>query len=185
MPLGMQSVDWQQKPNARERVMFFATLAVFLLGFLKACWFPSRSAISDLHEEINKLHQEKKIAVQLRPAMPSDGTTPVSSKMASLVGVGSIQDVQMAIEKVAQPLLLKGVTLRGMKSADLERDGNMVRQKVELQLSGSFYSIGEYLEAIESLPSAFVIDDFSIALNDDKSGKVTAMIKGSFYGQDK
>lgn len=185
MPLGLQSVDWQQKPNARERIMFFATLAVFFLGFLKACWFPSRSAITDVRAEIEKIGQEKKVSAQLRPAVSATGNVPAISKTEVLNGVGSIKEVQSAIEKIAQPLLLKGITLRGVKAAEVERDGSMVRQKVEIQLAGSFYSLGEYLEAIETLPSAFVIDDFSIALNDDKSGKVSAVIKGSFYGMDK
>lgn len=185
MPLGLQSVDWQQKPNSRERIMFFATLIVFLLGFLKACWFPSRSAISDLHVEMAKVAQEKRISAQLNPTVVVPGAVPVTLKTETLSGVGSIKDVQSAIEKIAQPLLLKGITLQGVKVGDVERDGNVVRQKVEMQLSGSFYSLGEYLETIESLPSSFVIDDFSITLNDDKSGKVVAIVKGSFYGMDK
>lgn len=184
MPLGLQTVDWQQKPNARERVMFFATLAVFFLGFLKACWFPSRSAISDLREEIDKLSKEKKVVAQLVTTAPTPAGVVVPQGNV-LTGAGSIQDVQSAIESVAQPLLLKGVKLLGVKSADLEREGNMVREKVELQLAGSFYSVAEYLEVVETLPAPLVIEDFSITLNDDKSGKVTAMIKGSFYGMDK
>lgn len=184
MPLGLQTVDWQQKPNARERIMFFAAMAVFLLGFLKACWFPSRSAISELREEIEKLGQEKKVAAQLIPAGSTPGAAVVPQGDA-LTGAGSIQDVQSAIENIAQPLLLKGVKLMGVKSADLEREGNMVRQKVDLQLAGSFYSVAEYLEAVETLPAPLVIEDFSITLNDDKSGRVNATIKGSFYGMDK
>ncbi len=184
MPFGLQSMDWLQKPNARERVMFFAALAVFFLGFLKACWFPSRSALSDLHEEIAKVHQETRVASQLRPATQATVGAPASVGGVP-TAVGSIQDVQSAIDTVAQPLLLKGVKLLGVKIQDLERDGNMVRQKVEMQLAGSFYSVAEYLEAVEGLKAPFVIEDFSISLNDDKSGKVTATVKGGFYGQDR
>lgn len=184
MPLGLQSVDWQQKPNVRERIMFFAAMAVFFLGFLKACWFPSRSAIADLHDEIDKLHQEKKVAMQLRPDIAAPGGAPIAASPV-LTGAGSIKDVQSAIKNISQPLVLKGVKLLGVKVEELERDGNVVRQKVEMQLSGSFYSVAEYLEVVETLPAPLVIEDFSISLNDDKSGRVTTMIKGSFYGMDK
>lgn len=184
MPLSLQNVDWNQRPNTRERTMFFAALAVFLLGFMKACWFPSRATISDIQEEMAKVEQEKKVALQMRAAPQQAGTSAVPAAR-SLAGVGSIQDVQLAIQKIAQPLLLKGVNLMGVKASDPEREGTMIRQKVELDLSGNFYAVGEYLEAIEALPAAFMIGDFSISLNDDKSGKVTANIKGSFYGQDK
>lgn len=185
MPFGIESVDWRQKPNARERTIFLAAMAVFFLGFLKACWFPSRLAISEIKDEIAKAEQEKKVALQMQAA-PQQAATPGAPQVSRpLVGVGSIQDVQSAIQKIAQPLLLKGVTLLGVQTSELEREGNMVRQKVELLLSGNFYAVGEYLEAIETLPAAFVIDDFSISLNDDKSGKVMATVKGSFYGMDK
>lgn len=159
--------------------MFFAAMGVFLLGFLKACWFPSREAISLIHEELDKVTQEQKLSAQLQP---THGETSVVVKPVTMLGAGSISDVQSAIEKLSQPLLLKGVNLSSMKASDLEREGNMVREKVELQLTGNFYSVAEYLEALETLPAPLVIEDFAIALNDDKSGKVLATIKGSFYG---
>ncbi len=181
MLLGMQSVDWQQKPNARERIMFFAAMGVFLFGFFKTLWFPSHASIDELRDELEKLTQEQKVAAQLL----SSGPTLVSPKLAPLSGAGTIKDVQAAVQRISQPLLLKGVILTSMKASELEREGNMVREKMELQLSGNFYSIAEYLEALEALPAPLVIEDFAITLNDDKSGKVVATIKGSFYGMDK
>lgn len=179
----MISIDWHQHPNARERIMFMAAMAVFLLGFLKACWFPSRSAIAELHGQLEKVSQEKHVAAQLAPPSgtpPPAGVSPPPS--ARMGGAGRIQDVQSALERLSQPLLLKGVNLMSLKSSDLEREGTTVRKKVELQLSGNFYSVAEYLESLESLPAPLVIEDFAIALNDDKSGRVTALVKGSFYG---
>lgn len=185
MAFGLESIDWRQKPNSRERTIFLAAMGVFFLGFLKACWFPSRAAITEIKDHIAKAEQEKKVAVQMQAAPQPAAASGAPQVGRPLAGVGSIKDVQSAIQKIAQPLLLKGVTLMGVQTAELEREGNMVRQKVELLLNGNFYAVGEYLEAIETLPAAFVIDDFSISLNDDKSGKVTATVKGSFYGMDK
>lgn len=162
--------------------MLFATLGVFLLGFLKACWFPSRAAIEELRGELEKVGQEHRISAQLKPVQ---GAAPVATPTATMTGAGTIPDVQSAIEKLSQPLLLKGVALTSLKSSDLEREGNMVRQKVELQLTGNFYSVAEYLEALEALPAPLVIEDFAIAVNDDKTSRVLATIKGSFYGTDK
>ncbi|PIR21193.1 MAG: hypothetical protein COV45_00165 [Deltaproteobacteria bacterium CG11_big_fil_rev_8_21_14_0_20_47_16] len=183
--MGLQSVDWQQKPNARERTMFFAAMIVFFLGFLKACWFPSRSALSDLKEELHKLEQEKSVSIHLQATPQAGATIPQIPQSGSTAGIGSLKDVQSAIGTISQPLLLRGVKIQEVKTTDLEHEGNIVSQNVELQLVGSFYSMAEYLESLESLPAPLVIEDFSLALNDDRSGKVLADIKGRFYGMDK
>lgn len=185
MALEMTSVDWRQKPNSRERIMFFAALAACCLGFFRACWSPSAETISDIQEQMKKIEQEKKVAVQLGGVSAPSSTTPSPIKTGVLAGVGSLAEVQQAIDSIAQPLLLKGVHLMDIKVDELEREGNVVCQKVELKLSGSFYAVAEYLEAAETLPAPLVIEDFSIATNDDKSGRVTTTIKGSFYGMDK
>lgn len=178
--MGLQSVDWQQKPNPRERIMFMAALVVFFLGFMKACWFPSRSAISDIKQEIQKVEQEQSTAIALQQT-PSEAA-PQAPTAAPQSGVGSVKDVRGAIATISQPLLLRGVKLLDVKAGDLEHEGRLVSQKVELKLSGSFYAVAEYLEALEALPAALVIEDFSLALNDAKSAKVFADIKGRFYG---
>lgn len=186
MALEILTVDWRQKPNMRERIMFLTVLVVGCLGFFRACWAPSHAAMVELHAEIEKINQEKKVAAKLLPANipPSKAMTPTRTA-GTLDGAGSIRDVQQAIDTVAQPLLLKGVQLAEIKVAELEREGNVVRQKLEMKLLGSFYAVAEYLEAIENLSAPLIIEDFSIDSNDDKSGKVKTMVKGSFYGMDK
>lgn len=185
MAFEMLSVDWRQKPNARERIMFFAVLAVGCLGFFRACWSPSNETIRELRGEIEKVNQEKKVAAQLGPAQTPSPAAPMLAKTGTMDGIGSLRDVRQATDAIAQPLLLKGVLLTGLNAAELEREGNIVRQKVELNLVGSFYAVAEYLDAVEHMPAPLIIEDFSMTSNDDKSGRVTTTIKGSFYGMDK
>jgi hypothetical protein len=184
MALEMQPIDWRQQPNSRERIMFFAALVGCCLAFFRACWSPGHDSIVEIQERIDKVQQEQKVAAQLGASkVPSATPTPVMRGV--LENVGSIKDAQMAIDTIAQPLLLKGVSLTSMRASEIEREGRVVRQKVDLILVGSFYAVAEYLEAAEKLPSPLVIEDFSIATKDDRSGRVTATIKGSFYGMDK
>lgn len=184
MALEMLSIDWRQKPNARERIMFLVAMALGLLGFFRACWAPGHETMSEIQDQMNKVKQEQKVAAQLGSAKVSSPETP-ASKVGALSGAGSIQDVQQAIDDIAQPLLLKGVQLVEVNATELERESNVVRQKVTLKLVGSFYAVAEYLEAVENMPAPLIIEDFSITSNDDKSGKVTTIIKGNFYGMDK
>jgi Tfp pilus assembly protein PilO len=181
--MGLQSIDWQQKPNSRERVIFFAALFVFFLGFMKACWLPSREAISELKGELQKAEQELGTVRHLQ-ASPEAGSSQ-APQPASLSGVGSLKDVRSAITTISQPFLLRGVKMTGVQASDLEHEGSLVSQKVELNLSGSFYSMAEYLEAIESLSAPIIIEDFSLTLNDVKLGRVSAIVKGRFYGMDR
>lgn len=176
------AVDWRQKPNSRERIMFFAAMAACCLGFFRACWSPSAETMTKLQKELEKVEQEKKVSLQLGLSHATSSAMPASYKPATLTGVGSLADVQDAIDTIAQPLSLKGVQLTDVKVEELQREGELVREKVELKLVGSFYAVAEYLEFAENLPAPLVIEDFSIASNDDRSGRVTTTIKGSFYG---
>lgn len=184
MALEMVAIDWRQKPNNRERIMFFAAMVGCCLAFFRACWSPGHEAMLEMQGQIDKARQEQKVAVQLG-ASRAPSAAAVSVAPGVKMALGSIQDVQMAIDAIAQPLLLKGVQLTEVKASEIEREGKLVRQKVELKLVGSFYAVAEYLEVVENMPAPLVIEDFSIATNDDKSGRVTTTIKGSFYGMDK
>lgn len=185
MDLKLSSVDWQQKPNKRERTMFLVALVVFLFGFMKACWLPSRQAIDELHDAMNKAEQEKRVATQLRTT-PAASTAPTAAPTSNMpkLAAGTIKDVEGAVQAISEPLLLNGVVITGFKQTELQREGNFVRQQVELNLQGNFFMIGGYLEALEKLPAPLVIEDFSMSLGDDKSSKITVALKGSFYGKD-
>lgn len=182
MALEMLAVDWRQKPNSRERIMFFAAMAACCLGFFRACWSPSAEKMTTIRAELEKVKQEKVVATQLGAALAPSATPSSPGTPVALTSVGSLTDVQQAIDTIAQPLMLKGVQLVDVKVEELQREGNLVREKVELKLVGSFYAVAEYLELAENLPAPLVIEDFSIASKDDRSGKVTTTIKGSFYG---
>lgn len=185
MALNIESFDWRQKPNSRERIMFIVAMVGCCLAFFRACWSPSRESMMEIRGRIDKVKQEQKVAAQLGVSKAPKAATTAPVKVGVLTNVGTIKDVQEALDAIAQPLLLKGVRLTDLRVSEMEREGKVVRQKVDVTLMGSFYAVAEYLEAAEKLSSPLMIEDFSIATNDDKSGRVTAIIKGSFYGMDK
>jgi hypothetical protein len=182
MKLG--SVDWRQKPNPRERIIFFGTLVVMLFGFVKSCWLPSREAISILKEDLTKVEQEAQVAREMKD-MPTQPLSAVPTMISpALRGIGKVRDVDNIVKLFSQPLLLKGVQIKAVKISPPEHEGNMVRRRLELTVTGNFYAVGQYIESLEGFETPYIIEDFSMVRGGDKSSMVTVTLKGLVYGRE-
>ena len=181
------AVDLRQKPNQREKIIFAAALLIFSFGFLKSCWAPSRQSIAAVKDQLKNMETQKEELAKmtnLPEALQKTNAAAPNLLQKSPSGVGSMKDVENALHSLSQPMMLKGVELTGIKFTDLVREGPLARQKVELELAGSFTNVGRYVDSIESLATPFIIEEFSMMVKDEKSSRVATEIKGSFYGKE-
>lgn len=178
----LSSIDLSQRPNRREKLIFFISLVIFVAGFFKTCWTPSRSSIAELEEQIVYMENQK---VQLSQDGVVNADTPSSSiSHDTLKFASSMDDFNQFTKLASQPLLLKGVELKESHFSDIEVEGKIHRQEIKFTLKGSFRAVGNYINEIEKLTPPFVIESFSLQGGDNKLGKVTIDLVGSVYGHE-
>lgn len=163
-------IDFQARPNQRETILFGVALLIFFFGFIKACWVPSRHAITLVNEQLEELKTHS-------------GTTAVlaGSPMLGAGFTGTANDLERLPERITSSLITQGIQLTGSRFSDLESSGGFMRQRVELSASGSFGALGRYLQALEEGRPPLVIDELSFTVTE--GGAMALALKGSVYGQ--
>jgi len=185
IPFKLPEVDWTQKPNRREKIIFAVALLIFFSAFVKSCWIPSHSAIGIIQEQMASLEVQKNALAQAANLKPL--VTASSGKEFDILEekkghlMGSLKDMEQILKQLSDSTLLRGLVIKKSTFSEIEREGEMAKRGVELEVEGSLSSIGHYIEALESLPAPLLIESFSIIPSDDR---LLAQIKGNIYGKE-
>lgn len=178
-----KAIDLNQKPNQRERIIFALALLFFLVTFVRSCWVPSHRAISEVKNQLRLMEAERGTLAQvsqlktvIKKTKGEDIPLPLTKPMAF---VGSVKEMEATLGRLSEPRILKGVRLLKSRFAEMEREGNLLRRRIELELVGGFQGLGRYLNALESMPAPLWIEAFSIKTGGDK---LSAKVRGSVYG---
>lgn len=175
-----KAIDLNQKPNQRERIIFALSLLIFFGVFVRSCWLPSRKVISEVKTQLSLIEKEKRMRAELKgvllPLARPSSLVPLPSGL-----VGSVKEMEAALGRLSEPQVLKGVRILKSRFSEVEREGNLVRRGVELELLGSFQGLGRYLHTLESMKAPLWIEAFSIKAGSDK---LSAEVRGSVYGME-
>ena len=190
MKFSFSSVNWKQLPNKREKIMFVAALIVFTFGFFKSCWNPSSKAISFAKEDMKVAIQEKKqikkaLKEQSKIQKPVKRNVVTSAKMELYEGWAKTVAVlpnSILMRDFSSPAILRGVKLQQVDLQETKQKGAITELAWEITTSGSFISVGGYLERLETLPMLLIVEEIDIKNNTVIMGHIDAMIKGTAYG---
>ncbi len=190
MNLHLSNVDWQQLPNKREKLIFVLAIVIFLFVFIKSCWVPSGDAISLVKKELEASGGERRSiesGVKNKDGKPGAGSgwqgtmkqrfyyTGLAKKMAD------DPDLIM-MNEFSNPALSQGVKIAKIDMPDSKVEAGITKQPWTIELKGSFISVGEYLDRLESLPILLIIDSMDIQTTGDAFGGVKAGVSGNVYG---
>jgi hypothetical protein len=186
----LNSVDWQQLPNKREKVIFSVALLVFLFVFVRSCWGPSINAIGQAKKELKTVRDE-------RSAMEALVGGQVSKTQKAFEWKGDIKkrayydelakkladdpDIVL-MNNFSNPATLRDVKITNIDMPDSKTDNGITKQAWTVSAAGSFIAIGEYISRLEAQPLLFVINGINIQSSGDAFGRVNADIKGESYG---
>lgn len=189
METSLSNINWHQRPNKREKIIFFITIFIFLFGFIKSCWQPSSGAIGTVKADIKTTQTERQTLQNLASNMSGDMESTINiskeewelfDKMAKKIAAAPDA---ILMREFSSPAILRGVKLSEIKFDKKKDEGGIIKQKWSMTLIGSFLSIGSYVENIENLPILLIINNVNIhTLKESKVGHVSATIEGVAYG---
>lgn len=166
-------IDLKKKLNNREKIIFALALAIFCFGFVKSCVVASSQAISEAQKKSEALEQERQ-QLLLQPK-EVDREDDKNSKL------GSYQDLKNASNAIMQPIHLKGVTILNGKFSAPEEEGSLAYRNVMLTLVGGYRAMLQYIEYLEHMSPAVIINNFSIKGDGSNIDLVVANINGVMY----
>ena len=174
----------RQKPNSRERVIFFLAIIVLSFVFVKSCALKSHSAYSSMKEQLDRALVEK--AALLKPAPQANIVNDskkddAQSRAARLSWIGNKESANFASDSLVQSAQVNGILLVKFSLPEYKEKKNFLYKPVSLTLAGSLTDIGRYLEKSEQLAIPLVIENIAIETNHDFSDLVTLRIEGGFY----
>ncbi|MFH1874378.1 MAG: type 4a pilus biogenesis protein PilO [Pseudomonadota bacterium] len=188
MNIFLSRSDLRGMPNAREKIIFLLTVIVCLFVFFKSCWYPSQRAISSVKSDIEVIKKEQtKVEKAQKEAKKNvkqvwSGTEEIREKYNQYAKKVALEPDSFLMREFSNPVLLKDIRLVAVNFADNKNDGNIITQKFDLSLSGSFVSILDYLNRLDKLPLLLVLNEINIDSEENKQGRVTLEINGVAYG---
>lgn len=182
MNIKLSSIDLMQRPNKREKLIFVMTVVIFLFGFFKACWIPSRTAMSEIERQIQYM-QDQAASLSQDSSVVHMANLPPDLTGNEMTLVGSVEDVGNVAQNLTKPILLKGLRVVESRFPEVERDAPLLRQPVILRLEGSFQKVSRYLRAVEMFSPPLIIDSMSLEAIPEKLDLVRVFMQGSVYGK--
>jgi|GEM_PF-5557262 len=179
----METVKYrlQQKPNSRERLIFFVAMAAFIFGFVKACAMESIKSVSSLQEQLDKaLTEQTQIAADSSPVAPST-VQPARGDLSSVKWVGDKRAVNLSSDHLVQAARDNGIIIRKISLPDFKAKGNFLYKPISLTLAGSMGDLGRYIEISERLQVPLVIENISLEHSTEFEDLLTLRIEGGFY----
>ncbi|MBI2091582.1 MAG: hypothetical protein HYT75_01115 [Deltaproteobacteria bacterium] len=190
MNIHLSSVDWQQRPNRREKIIFACSVLIFFAVFLKSCWYPSNKAIGVAKSELKGIIEEK-IALERNAGLLQD--TDAKGKLWTGTPDERVAYIKMAqrvsespnvvlMKEFSNPALLRDVKLSNIDFPDQKNESGMIKQQWKINVNGAFVSVGKYIERLEGLPMLLFIDNITFNSANDPFGRVNAEVEGTVYG---
>jgi hypothetical protein len=169
-------IDLKQKPNKREKTIFFVALCLIFAVFLKQCAWPSYVTLNATQEQFKELRNQR---VELESL-----TTPqvVTNLPVQKQWVGtSKEDLDNAIDEITESLYLQRVKILKIQFSDLAKKQNMSTRDVTLTLKGGFEAIGQYIEHLENMHAPLVIKSISLQPDGDDPSNIVVNLSGGVY----
>ncbi|OGQ07728.1 MAG: hypothetical protein A3G32_03010 [Deltaproteobacteria bacterium RIFCSPLOWO2_12_FULL_40_28] len=162
----------------REQLIFFGAFLLLSLFYLRSCYLPYHHELSEATERVERLKSEKdRIA-----GNPVSNSNALNPGLASLV-LGNGMDLQNALEQMTQPMNLKGTTITSNRFSELKQEGELLWYEVDMEASGPFAHVKNYISFLEKLTAPFVISEFTMSENTNHYGHVNLTMKGKFYAK--
>lgn len=173
----------QQKPNSRERLIFFVALAAFLFGFVKACAMESTKAVSALQEKVDQALTEQTQIAQASAPVPAKSSQAANSSLSAVKWVGDKRAVNLSSDRLVQAARDNGIIIRKISLPDFKAKGNFLYKPISLTLAGSMGDLGRYIETSERLQVPLVIENISLEHSTEFEDLLTLRIEGGFYAE--
>jgi hypothetical protein len=173
----------QQKPNSRERIIFFVALAAFAFGFYKAFIVESNNAVSTLQEQLDKVIAEQDQLKAISAVPMAQGKQPADPKLAHVKWVGDKRSVGFASDALIRAARDSGIILLKVGLPEFKDKQNFLYKPVSLTLTGSLGDLGRYIENSEQLEVPLVIENLSLEHSNEFEDLLTLRIEGGFYAE--
>lgn len=175
----LTQLEHYKRPLAkREQLIFLLAFLIFSVVYLRSCYLPYHRELSEAGERVARLKSERD-RIQGQPVLKSDSINP---QLASLV-LGNGMDLQNSLEQMTQPMNLKGATITSNRFSELKQEGELLWYEVEMEASGPFANVKNYISFLEKLAAPFVISELTMSENKDHYGHVSLTMKGKFYAK--
>lgn len=189
MKLSLSQFNFDQAPNKREKYIFFVAMAVFFMVFMKSCWYPSTTAISDIKKDISTLESDRSILTKknVPQAKRPSAIDPNKQGLYNEFGKKVWKDPDaVIIKELTGPTVLRGLKIDSINMVESKIEGDILKERFQMQVSGTFASIGSYLARIEGLPIIMIIDKLKMnrspGTDDRPEGSIDAELGGVVYG---
>jgi len=170
-----------QKPNSRERIIFFVSLVAFVFGFFKACVVESNTSVSALQEQLDKAVAEQE---QIKASsVPTPQGKQADAATAHVKWVGDKRAVNFASDALIRSARDSGIILLKVGLPEFKDKQNFQYKPVSLTLSGSLGDLGRYIENSEHLEVPLVIENLSLEHSTEFEDLLTLRIEGGFYAE--
>jgi len=174
-----------QKPNSRERLIFFAAMLAMSAVFVRSCVLTSTKAVRTVQEEIQKADTERQqymTAIQMAKAKKLAADVKAAGmKKKKLPFVGPKGSLEEVVEVVAQPAHLHSVKLSRTQFSEVKDADALSRRDAAIGFAGTFISARNYLEYLESTSIPMVIERFSLEVEDEQPNQVNIDVQGGFH----
>lgn len=177
-------LNLRQKPNSRERIIFFMALVAFGFVFYRIGIMAPNAVISKLETELKTLETEKVQLIQKSATQLQGNLQPKAQAHSNAMNwIGKKQNLDRATDSLIQAAHDNRVPVIKFNFPESKEKGNLSFRPINVSLSGSLAELGGYLERAEHLPIPLVVDRLSLEPSVDFAGIVTLRIEGGFYAE--
>lgn len=169
------SINLNQVPSRREKLIFLVALLLFCFGFTKACIMTSQATLDEISEKRAELESERQAMLIPRPA--------VNSPKLTKEWHGRKSDLTEGIANLLQPLGYSQIRLISSRFSPLQAEGSIHFRRVNLIFSGDLLADLEYLTYLENMRVPLVTGDITVKPSAIEENDIHIELTGGLFAK--
>lgn len=191
--LNLQGLNLKREPTLREKVIFGVVILISFIFFLDSLWKPQSVKIHALKSELRTVEQQadalKKLIdatkMQINKVTAETDKAPELDDYVKKVLERKIVDISEEVNSTADLMrsrvFAKKADIVKVEIGDRTEDSGFTKVPIMVEIKGRYTAIKDYLESLESIGRALIVDSFQMEKGQGKSNELVVKINTELF----
>jgi len=189
----MPKVKLDQEPSLREKILFAASLVIVAIMFANNLWQPARAEAKKIRSEAASVRSQadamdKLLAAAREQIQRMQATSEEAPKIDEAVkrilerpALDPVTEINTTVEKLGSRMIARRVRIGRIEPGQQSDAGGYSIVPIQLELTGPYTAVQNYLDAIESVDRALVVRRLEMKGGGESGGELSTSLSVDLY----